>query len=345
MTTTTLSPLAVQRFLDNNNNPLVGGQLFTYAGGTTTPLATYTDNTGAIPNTNPIILNARGECNCWLTPNTAYKFVLEDSSNNVIWTVDQITSNQFITLYGGVDIGIVNAYVLNFTATFSSLTNGIVIYWIPANTNTGVSTLNVNGLGPASVVLPNGSALPAGAITAGQTVEVMYYNGSFQILTAFGNLVCAGLTATGNITLGSSGTTLTGYGATATGQVDMSPDYGSFTGTFTGVSGTITGTVWWYRIGKIVLMVLPAATGTSNSTSFGMTGIPAELQPGTHTINAFFALPGADNGGSFTTGVAVSIQSGGTLVFSLNGSNSGWTASGTKGFPGVVPQSFVYSLL
>lgn len=91
MTTTLLSPLPVQRFYDNNNNPLVGGQLFSYVAGTSTPQATYTDSTGGTANTNPVILNSRGEANVWIIPGQAYKFVLEDSLNNVIWTTDQVS--------------------------------------------------------------------------------------------------------------------------------------------------------------------------------------------------------------------------------------------------------------
>lgn len=99
MTTPTvaLSPLAVQHFVDNNGNALVGGKLFTYAAGTTTKLATYTDSTGGTPNTNPVILNSRGECGVWLPPEQAYKFVLSPSTDtdpptNPIWTVDGILS-------------------------------------------------------------------------------------------------------------------------------------------------------------------------------------------------------------------------------------------------------------
>lgn len=90
--TTQLSPLPIQRFYDNNNFPLSGGQLYTYIAGTTTPQATYTDSTGVTPNANPVIMNARGEANVWLAPGQAYKFVLKDASFNTIWTVDQVTS-------------------------------------------------------------------------------------------------------------------------------------------------------------------------------------------------------------------------------------------------------------
>lgn len=89
--TTQLAPLAVQRFYDNAGNVAVGGLLYTYQAGTTTPQATYTDSTGGTPNANPIILNSRGEAGIWLTPGQSYKFVLKDAASNTLWTVDNIT--------------------------------------------------------------------------------------------------------------------------------------------------------------------------------------------------------------------------------------------------------------
>lgn len=76
---------------DANGVPLAGGLLYTYAAGTTTPLTTYTDSTGSVPNTNPVVLNSSGEADVWLTSGTAYKFVLEDQFGVIQWTVDQIT--------------------------------------------------------------------------------------------------------------------------------------------------------------------------------------------------------------------------------------------------------------
>lgn len=86
-----LSSVPKLQFFDANGNPLVGGKLFTYAAGTTTPLATYTDSSAGTPNTNPIILNARGEANVWLD-NTTYKFVLKTAADVEIWTVDNISN-------------------------------------------------------------------------------------------------------------------------------------------------------------------------------------------------------------------------------------------------------------
>jgi hypothetical protein len=183
MTTAFLAPNAVFRAVGGDGLALVGGQLFTYAAGTTTPIATYTDNTAGTPNTNPIILNSRGEANVWILPNVGYKFQLEDATSNIIWTVDQIFNSQLLTLFGGVDTGSANNYILTFSTPFTSYTNGEVIYFIPSFTNSGPSTLNVNGLGVIPIVNINGTPLGAGQITAGQTTQVMYYNGSFQLLS------------------------------------------------------------------------------------------------------------------------------------------------------------------
>lgn len=86
-----LAPAFRQQFLDNNGLPLAGGQIFTYAAGTTTPLATYTDESGLTPNTNPVILDASGSANIWIGDDS-YKFVLEDSLGNSIKTVDNVLS-------------------------------------------------------------------------------------------------------------------------------------------------------------------------------------------------------------------------------------------------------------
>lgn len=85
-----LAPVPVAKFWDNNGFPLFKGKLATYAAGTTTPQATYIDSTQTTPNTNPIILNARGECNLWLDPTLTYKFVLTDVLGSVVSTVDNI---------------------------------------------------------------------------------------------------------------------------------------------------------------------------------------------------------------------------------------------------------------
>ena len=85
-----LPPVFRQRYFDSNGNPLAGGKLYTYASGTSTPQATYTDAGGGAANANPVILDANGEAAVWLDPTLSYKFVLKDSSDVTQWTVDGV---------------------------------------------------------------------------------------------------------------------------------------------------------------------------------------------------------------------------------------------------------------
>jgi hypothetical protein len=96
-----LSPLAGAgwQFFGNNGLPLAGGKLFSYAAGTTTPLATFTSVSGATPHANPIILDSAGRVpsQVWLTAGSAYKFTLKTSADVEIWTKDNIS---------GIDTGL-----------------------------------------------------------------------------------------------------------------------------------------------------------------------------------------------------------------------------------------------
>lgn len=87
-----LSPVPRIQFLDPNAKPLAGGFLFTFAAGTTTPQNTYTTSAGNVPSTNPIVLDAGGFANVWLTNGLAYKFVLEDAQGVIQYTQDNITA-------------------------------------------------------------------------------------------------------------------------------------------------------------------------------------------------------------------------------------------------------------
>jgi hypothetical protein len=88
----TLTPSPKVQFFTAAGIPLVGGKLYTYASGTTTPLATYTSSTAITANANPVILDSRGEANVWLGP-SRYTWLLKDSNDTQIWTADGINSS------------------------------------------------------------------------------------------------------------------------------------------------------------------------------------------------------------------------------------------------------------
>lgn len=94
-----LVPEGKQSFSKSDGTPLVGGKLYTYAAGTSTPKATYADSAATTPNTNPVILDSRGEASVFWTG--SYKAVLKDSSDVTIWTVDNINADAELAGSGG----------------------------------------------------------------------------------------------------------------------------------------------------------------------------------------------------------------------------------------------------
>lgn len=87
------------QFFDNTGAPLSGGLLYTYSAGTTTPVVTYTDSTGLIANSNPIVLDSAGRppAEIWLTPTNDYKFVVKDVNGVTIRSYDNIPSTPLPT--------------------------------------------------------------------------------------------------------------------------------------------------------------------------------------------------------------------------------------------------------
>lgn len=72
-----------------------------------------------------------------------------------------------------VGAGTANAQTVTLAPAITAYTDGMVIFFEAGATNTGATTLNVNSVGAQSVVMPNGDALPAGALTSGKQYAVI----------------------------------------------------------------------------------------------------------------------------------------------------------------------------
>lgn len=83
--------LPVETFFDDNGLPLNNAKVYTYAAGTSTPQATYTDSALLVPNANPIRTNAAGRAVIYLPTNTAYKFDVYTSADVLVWSQDNIS--------------------------------------------------------------------------------------------------------------------------------------------------------------------------------------------------------------------------------------------------------------
>jgi hypothetical protein len=134
-------------FTTQTGQPLSGGCIYTYQGGTTTQQATYTDYTGGTANTNPVILDTTGSAVMWLGANS-YKFVAYSaggyhcSSGSLQWTVDQIPGDAFLngtisgatitnpTITGGTDSG---TTISSAVITGSSINSSAIGSSVPAS--------------------------------------------------------------------------------------------------------------------------------------------------------------------------------------------------------------------
>ena len=87
-----LSPVFQGPQLDNNGDLLIGGKLYWYLAGTTTPITVYQDASGGAAFTQPIILDSRGESSSpiYLQSGQAYKAVLQDSAGAQLQVIDNI---------------------------------------------------------------------------------------------------------------------------------------------------------------------------------------------------------------------------------------------------------------
>lgn len=88
MATSVVNPRV--QFFANNGRPLIGGRIHTYVAGSSTRARTYKDAAKAQPNTNPIILDGRGEAQIYLVEGVEYKFVVEDGKGALIYTQEPV---------------------------------------------------------------------------------------------------------------------------------------------------------------------------------------------------------------------------------------------------------------
>lgn len=111
----TLLPNGKQQFLDASGNPLVGGKVYFFVPGGTTPKDTWQDAAQETLNSNPVILDGRGQAVIYGVG--AYRQVVYDALGNLIW--DQTTSD---TANGGSGSGGVT-YQAPYTGTVSLTLN------------------------------------------------------------------------------------------------------------------------------------------------------------------------------------------------------------------------------
>jgi hypothetical protein len=219
--TTPLLPFPIFRAFDTAGNPLAGGLVYTYAAGTLTPKATYSDAAGGTPNSNPVVLDSTGTATIRLGSG-AYKFIINDSSGNLQDSVDNYSASYLtgadvgellyprtaaeiaasvtptnygypesdIRRYGALTAASDNAAAIN-NALLVSANGGSAAFIPPGNwkhTSTLNATLNSSmyGIGTASTLAPqdvDGITFGAGTIYSTTTGNARFFR-DFQIINS-----------------------------------------------------------------------------------------------------------------------------------------------------------------
>ena len=235
-----LSPIwtGVQ-FFSNTNQPLSGGKIFQYQAGTTIPQATYSDNSGVVPNANPIILDSSGRypAQIWFVSGQQYKLILQDANGVILATEDNLIGINDAGGGGGpptisewVLSGLVPTYVstTSFTVPTDARSTFQIGRRLQATVNAGVVygtiTSNTFSAGLTTVVC----AMDSGAFDSGISQVNVGFLGEQNpsvpailpyALTVKGLTSSAAVSVTGTVTATSfsgAGTGLTGTAASLT---------------------------------------------------------------------------------------------------------------------------------
>lgn len=290
-----LTPTPKQQIYGSDGNPLVGGKIYTYAAGTTTPLATYTDANANTANTNPIILNSLGQANIWLAPSSSYKFSVFTSADVLLYTVDNITAPlDYLSLASPPPIGSTTPNTGAFTTLAATTGTITTVNATTVNVATltfsdaSVQTTAATGFGFKNRLINGNMALAQRAtsatVTAGTTVPTASTGypcvDRFFVYSTGANVTAAQVAGSGatqyrlQIT-GAASVTAVGVGQRI--AQNNSYDMAGSTATLSvSLANTLLSTVTW------------TASYATTADTFGTIGTPTKTQiaTGTFTVNS-----------------------------------------------------------
>src|SRR5882672_11315429 len=229
-----------QRFLNNLQGitPNINGQIFTYAAGTSTPQATFTDSTGATPNANPIILDANGRVpnEIWFTQGQVYKLVEQDQFSTTIGTWDNVPATASATDISGLQAQI-TAFAISFTTGALTVTGATTLNALSVGAITGTGSVNIG-----TNTLTCGAIASTGASTLGSlTLAGALAMGGFSI-TGAANITASGtITAANFVTTAVNAASFLAGANTSSGSIVNFNTSGTSSGSgITNAAGTIT---------------------------------------------------------------------------------------------------------
>lgn len=232
-----ISPYAFFQELDNNGDPLAGGQLFTYESGTVVNKQTFTTEDESTPNTNPVILDAAGRADIWLGTGS-YTFLLKDSDDVTISTVDDIVGDASGALYSTVvSVSTNTAIVADNQNNLIECTAALTLSLLSATVAESGFAFSVKNSGSSDVVIdPDAAELIDGAstltIAAGLSALIVsdgtgWISSYLDTVTLAGDNTFTGKTAyadDGELTIATGVITITGTNHTIDTESDAASD-------------------------------------------------------------------------------------------------------------------------
>lgn len=187
-----ITPTPYQTVLSANGVPVAGALISSFLGGTSTPTPMYTDSTGTVATTQPLVADAAGRWVTFLDSNVGtYKFVITDSLGVAIRTVDGISvaglaSSAAIDIQGVAGQALSAGKAVYLSAGDGALTAG---RWYLADAANPYSSSNAVMIGMTVAAISSGVAgtiRVTGIATglSGLTAGTIYYVGTSGALTA-----------------------------------------------------------------------------------------------------------------------------------------------------------------
>lgn len=198
------SPKA-QFFDTSTGEPLVNGKVYSYLGGSVnTPKDTYPTmpdaDAGTNPNTNPVILDARGEANIVIQGST--KLALYDSNDVLIYSVDYLDGigDSRVTVNGDtvLELNTVPDYANYWSFNNSSTTNPITVNSVGTDSNIGMS-LSTKGSGTLKLDGGSTGVLELNSVASG-AINLRRATTAHTTLTVTGAATCSSTLAVTGIT-------------------------------------------------------------------------------------------------------------------------------------------------
>jgi hypothetical protein len=333
-----ITPIPKTQFIGANGAPLVGGKVYTYQAGTTSPQVTYTDSTGSSANTNPIILDSRGEANIWLGEAT-YKFKLTDANDVEIWTVDYIsapTTAVSPVLTGNVTISTDSSGpALKITQTGTGDVLRVQDSVDPDLTPFVINAAGLVGLGtvaPAEALdIDNNGRIQFSANGTPRTVISADATNSTVDVRDARNLVLR-VNGGDRLTIASTGMTSLANGLTVSASGAAITGNSSVTGTFTS-SGALTVSSGGATISAGGLTVSAGGAAiTGNSSVTGTLGVSSTLTASNGlTVSAGGAAITGNSSVTGTLGVSSTLTASNGLTVSAGGAGITGTLTANSG--------------